>query len=90
MSLEEVKRFNGAVKNSAEMQEEIKTLGNDVDKMIGYANEQGYTFTVDDINQLGQGNLSDEDLDKVAGGGGVVGVLVVEAVEVIGVVAVVS
>ncbi len=91
MSMEEIKRFNEDVKSSSEMQEKVKAIGNDLEKVVNYANSHGYAFTLDDIQQLGQNNgLTDEDLDKVAGGGGVTAVAVLEVVEIIGVVAVAS
>jgi len=91
MSVEEIKRFNEAVKSSSEMQEEVKKIGNDVDAIVSYASSHGYTFSLDDIKQLNKNSgLTDDDLDKVAGGGGATAILGIEVVEIVGVVAVVS
>jgi len=68
--MEEIKRFNEAVKSSNEMQEEIKTIGNDLEKLVSYANDKGYQFSLSDINAMNRKkDLSDEELDSVAGGG---------------------
>jgi len=89
MSIEEIRRFNTDVKSNSSMQEDIKPIGNDMDKIISYANEKGYNFSAADIKASPSG-LSDEDLDGVAGGGGATAVALIEAIEVVGVVAVVS
>ncbi|MBS7525355.1 Nif11-like leader peptide family RiPP precursor [Fusibacter paucivorans] len=64
------KRFQEAVKASEAMQSEVKALGNDVTKIIAYANAKGFDFTYEDVKSLivGDSELSEEDLDTVSGG----------------------
>ncbi len=70
MSMEEIKRFNEDVKSSSEMQEKVKAIGNDLEKVVNYANEKGYHFSLDDIDTMNRKkDLTDEELDTVAGGG---------------------
>ncbi|MDI9494142.1 MAG: Nif11-like leader peptide family RiPP precursor [Bacillota bacterium] len=67
--MSQIERFNKDLSTNKEMLEEVKALGNDLDKIVAYANSKGYNFTVEDIKAK-QGELSEQDLDKVAGGGG--------------------
>ncbi len=67
--MSQIERFNKDLSTNKEMLEEVKALGNDLDKIVAYANSKGYNFTVEDI-KAEQGELSEQDLDKVAGGGG--------------------
>ncbi|MBF4692600.1 Nif11-like leader peptide family RiPP precursor [Fusibacter ferrireducens] len=68
--MEAIKKFNEAVLGNPEMLEEIKALGNDVEKIVAYANAKGYKFTVADLEKQNEGNseLSEEQLDEVVGG----------------------
>ncbi|KJS18306.1 MAG: hypothetical protein VR69_00995 [Peptococcaceae bacterium BRH_c4b] len=68
--MSEIKRFNEDLSKNKELLEEVKKLGNDVAKIVAYANSKGYNFTVADVdaNAKKGGELSGEELDKVAGG----------------------
>ena len=68
--MEEIKRFNEDVKENKEMLEEIKAIGNDLEKVVEYANDKGYDFTVEDLESKVDNNseLSEEQLEEVAGG----------------------
>jgi len=69
MSAEEIQRFSDEVKNSSAMQDKLKTIGNDVDAVVAYANELGFEFSAEEVKSLSKtGTLSDEELDEVAGG----------------------
>ncbi|SHH18301.1 Nif11-like leader peptide family natural product precursor [Desulfosporosinus lacus] len=69
----EIQRFSTDLRDNQEMQKEIKNMGSDMGKIVAYANSKGYTFTVADVDAK-KGELSEEQLDKVAGGNG--GILV--------------
>jgi predicted ribosomally synthesized peptide with nif11-like leader len=67
--MSEIKRFSEDLGKNKEMMEEIRNFGSDVAKIVAYANSKGYNFTVADIDSQ-KSELSEEQLDKVAGGGG--------------------
>jgi len=52
-------------KDLAAQAKDLKSL----EEVVAFGKANGYTFTVEDIKASGQ--LSDEELDAVAGGGGV-------------------
>lgn len=67
--MSEIKRFNKDLSENKEILEEVKKIGNDVPKIVAYANSKGYNFTVADVEaNAKKGELSEEQLDKVAGG----------------------
>ena len=67
--MSEIKRFNKDLSENKGMLEEVRKIGNDVPKIVAYANSKGYTFTVADVEASAKkGELSEEQLDKVAGG----------------------
>lgn len=68
-----IEKFNKDLLENQEMQKEIRNIGNDMTKIVAYANTKGYSFTVADV-EAKKGELSEEQLDKVAGGNG--GILV--------------
>lgn len=67
--MSQIEKFNKDLSTNKEMLEAVKALGNDLDKIVAYANSKGYNFTVADVKAK-QGELSDQELDKVAGGNG--------------------
>lgn len=67
--MSQIEKFNKDLTTNKEMMEAVKALGNDVEKIVAYANSKGYSFTVEDVKAK-QGELSEEELDKVAGGNG--------------------
>ncbi len=78
MSLDELKRFSKELKDDKNLQEAAKAAGTSAADVTKMANGKGYDFTEDELKQAAdksKGELSEEDLDKVAGGA-----VVVEAV----------
>lgn len=65
-----IEKFNKDLRENKEMLEAVKKIGNDVAKIVAYANSKGYNFTVADVEaRTKQGELSEEQLSSVAGGG---------------------
>lgn len=66
----EIERFNQDLSENKEMQEAIKNIGNDVEKIVALANSKGYNFTVAEVEARAKQSeeLSEEQLEKVAGG----------------------
>ena len=65
MSLEQLKEFLSKVKDDSSLQEKLKAAKSS-DDVVSIAKEHGHEFTSDKIDQL-----SEEELEGVAGGGGV-------------------
>ncbi|MEQ8766378.1 MAG: Nif11-like leader peptide family RiPP precursor [Planctomycetota bacterium] len=63
----ELKRFDADVKADESLQNEIKSTVKDNESLVSFANERGYTFTLDDLNGASQ-ELNPQDLDQVSGG----------------------
>jgi predicted ribosomally synthesized peptide with nif11-like leader len=83
MSKAEIERFVKDVKTDTALQAEIKKAGSDPQAFVALAKKKGYDFTVDELKKHAEnkkGELSQEDLDKVAGGGVVVTTVLVEVV----------
>ena len=68
MSEEQLKAFLEKVKADTSLQEKLKAAKSPED-VVGIAKEHGHEFTADKFSQLSQ--LSEEELEGVAGGGGV-------------------
>ena len=67
-----IEKFIADVKENKELQTELKEIGSDVDKITKFAHSKGYDFTSNDLKSFAdtkKGELSEEQLDKVAGGG---------------------
>ena len=64
MSLEQLKAFLAKVKGDSNLQERLKAAKSP-DEIVSIAKEHGHEFTVDKLGQL-----SEEELERVAGGGG--------------------
>lgn len=65
----EIERFTQEVMNNEAFREQLKAFGSDQEAVIRQANSLGYDFTMDDLNALAPGGeLSDSQLDTVAGG----------------------
>ena len=64
MSEEQLKAFLEKVKGDTSLQEKL-TAAKSPEDILGIAKEHGHEFTADKINQL-----SEEELEGVAGGGG--------------------
>ncbi len=79
MSIENVKAFMEKVKNDKELQDKLKCLVKhnmeaSVAQGIQVAKKVGYEFTAEEFKEVmsssGDAQLSDAELDNVAGGGG--------------------
>ncbi len=71
MSVENVKKFMELVVQDASLQKELAKAGTDVPKIISLGAERGLTFTAQDIKTVYDetgGELTEEQLEKVAGG----------------------
>lgn len=85
MSVAEIERFQKEAKEKEEIQKALTTAGSDVDKIVSIANQNGYVFDKDELLKFAEehkGQLSDEDLENVAGGEGQ-GVVTIAAVTVV-------
>ena len=72
MSVENVEKFGEAVKNDTALQEELKAAGADLGKIVAIAAAKGFEFTEAELSEYTakkKGEMSDEDLEKVSGGG---------------------
>lgn len=75
MSQAEIERFVKDVKTNPALQADVKKAGSDQQAFVTLAKSKGYDFTLDELKKHAEqkkGELSQEDLDKVAGGGAVV------------------
>ena len=70
MSRSEVDRFLSDLQKDAGLRQELADLGQDMEACVQWANAQGYQFTLDEAHELGvfDSDLSEDDLEKVAGG----------------------
>lgn len=72
MSVEEIKRFQQNLKDDKDLQKKLVDVGSDIDKIVEFAKSNGYDFSKSEIDALSNrkksGELSDDDLEKVAGG----------------------
>ena len=70
MSEEQLKAFLGKVKTDASLQEKLKAAA-DNDAVTAIAKEAGFSISADDLKNA-QSELSDEELEGVAGGQNIV------------------
>jgi len=68
MSEEQLKAFIAKVQGDTSLQEQLKAAA-DTDAVLAIAKEAGFSISVDDINKA-QSELSEEELESVAGGFG--------------------
>jgi predicted ribosomally synthesized peptide with nif11-like leader len=66
----EIQRFNDDIVANPEMMEAVKALGSDVEKIVAYANENSYIFTIEELKVAANEDieLSEDDLESVSGG----------------------
>jgi predicted ribosomally synthesized peptide with nif11-like leader len=86
MSKAEVERFSKDVKASKALQEEVKKAGTSEQAVVDLAKSKGYDFTVEELKAAAaqkKGELSEEQLDKVAGGAAIVTHVVTEVTVVL-------
>ncbi len=67
MSEEQLKAFLEIVKADSSLQEKLKAAA-DANAVAAIAKEAGFMISVDDLNKKGQSEISDEELEGVAGG----------------------
>ena len=75
MSEEQLKAFCEAVQADTSLQEKLKAA-TDADSIVSIAKEAGFEITADEVKaatDAAQGDLSEEQLEGVAGGGGIPG-----------------
>lgn len=73
MSVAELERFENDVHSDTSLMKEVKAAGTDEKAVVAFAKSKGYDFTLEellDYVEKRKALLSDEDLDKVAGGAG--------------------
>ena len=66
MSAEQLKAFLEKVKSDTSLQEKLKAAG-DADAVVSLAKEEGFSISADDLKNA-QSELSEEELESVAGG----------------------
>ena len=66
----EIERFNKAILENKELLQEVTAIGNDVGRIVEFANAKGYAFSVGDLEStLKKGAvLSEDELENVSGG----------------------
>ena len=71
--MSKVEEFREAVNANEDWQEEVRNFGAD-DNIVSYASGKGYEFTQDEYSEYVEndtsGELSDFEMELVAGGGG--------------------
>lgn len=69
MNRTEVDRFLSDLQKDPGLRQEMAALGQDMEACVRRANAKGYQFTLEDATgTLFDPNLSDDDLEQVAGG----------------------
>ena len=66
MSEKQFKAFLEKVKDDTSLQEQLKAAG-DADAVVSIAKEEGFSISADDLKKA-QSDISDEELEGVAGG----------------------
>ena len=72
MSIEAIRLFSEAVRKNPALIEKVKAVGSDVAGMVAIARESGFTFTAEELQEAagaGKGELTEEQLQKLSGGG---------------------
>jgi len=67
----EIERFGKDLAADEALLDELKKVGTDHAAIVAFANAKGYQFTVEDVKgleNLASYELSEEELEKVAGG----------------------
>ncbi len=73
MSIAELNRFEKDVHSNSALMEEVKKAGTDENAVVAFAKSKGYDFTLEELLAYvdkRKATLSDEALDKIAGGTG--------------------
>ena len=75
MSAPEIERFAKDVRGNSALQEDLRSVGSNVQSVVAIANGKGYAFTQEELESYVQqhapaknGRITDEQLEKVSGG----------------------
>ena len=68
MSMQELERFHNDLSANESLREKIQAAGASAEEQIAAANANGYQFTKEDVATAASGEISDQDLEQVAGG----------------------
>jgi predicted ribosomally synthesized peptide with nif11-like leader len=71
MILDDFDRLLGDLRNDAGLRGEVEALGEDPEALVRWGASKGYVFTLESVRKLREGyedEISDDDLEKVAGG----------------------
>jgi len=71
LSKEDIERLSVDAKNNADLAEQIKEAGTDMQALVKLAADKGYNFTEEELKEYAEakkGALSEEQLKQVAGG----------------------
>jgi predicted ribosomally synthesized peptide with nif11-like leader len=75
MSAAEIERFNTDVGSDPELGDQMTQHSATLAAVVAFASARGYAFTADEVKEYARpargGELTDRQLDLVAGGGGV-------------------
>ena len=69
MSRENAKKFVETVETDNALQERVKNLS--IDEVLTIAKELGYEFTIEELEHIGDQELTSDELESVAGGRGI-------------------
>ena len=72
MSEEQLKAFLEKIKGDTNLQEKLKAAAN-ADAVSAIAKEAGFSISVEDLKNAQSREISEEELEGVAGGAGIVG-----------------
>ncbi|WP_366923919.1 Nif11-like leader peptide family natural product precursor [Metallumcola ferriviriculae] len=67
MSVESAKKFLEKVKNDEDFKNKLSGLKNEQER-LDFSKAEGFDFSVAELTEANGGELSDNDLDEVAGG----------------------
>lgn len=85
MSMSEVERLAADASGNSDLQEALKNAGTDVEAVAAAARDRGYDVTAEELQshaQAKKGELSEEQLEQVAGGTNTTATVVVVVVAV--------
>ncbi len=70
MSMDDFDRLLGDLRDDAGLRGELEAIGDDPQALVRWGASKGYVFTLESAGKLHEGSeeISDDDLEKVAGG----------------------
>jgi|GEM_PF-963084 len=70
MSIEDLERLMSGLRDDPDLMREFRALGNGREDWVRWGRQHGFRFTVEEAEPLAasRGELSDDDLEAVAGG----------------------